>query len=80
MNDICKIIENKIFLITNLEALRPLPTNDSFRSIGVDSIDYVSIVMEIEEHYNIELVEADIEWHKINTIYKLAEIVNERIS
>ena len=56
-----------------------LSITENFRNIGVDSIDYVSVVMEIEEYYDIELVEAEVEWHKINTIEKLAEIVNEQI-
>lgn len=79
MNDICKTIQQKIFLITGLKSPESLSIKENFRNIGVDSIDYVSIVMEIEEHYNIELIEAEVEWHKVNTIEKLAEVVNEQI-
>ena len=79
MDDICKVIQQKISLIVGLNSLSSLPINQNFRNIGVDSIDYVSVVMEIEEHYGIDLIEAEVEWHKVNTIEKLAEIVNEQI-
>ena len=79
MDNIVLFIKEKVNDIVGDDLIRKLSEHDTFRDVGVDSIDYAAMVMEIEEHYNIDLIEGDIPWHKIDTIYKLAEVVNERV-
>ncbi len=78
MDEVVKLVKQKVLEITDSNP-EDISDNEQLRNTGIDSIDYVSLVMEIEEHYSISLIEEDIPWHTINTIYKLAEVVYERI-
>ena len=78
MDEIIKLVKQKVLEVISDDP-EHISDNEQFRNIGIDSIDYVSLVMEIEEHYGISLIEEDIPWHTINTIYKLSEVVHERI-
>lgn len=52
-------------------------SDDTFESLGADSLDRVEIVMKLEEHFNIEINDADAE--SIKTVNQLADYVVNRI-
>ena len=53
--------------------------NTPFPEIGIDSIDYVEMVIFCEESLEIEMLEREIDWSKISTpdslIYLILEIL-----
>jgi len=71
-----KILE---ILIDNIglrhEELKP---GTELAALGVDSLDVVEVVMELEDAFDIEI--QDEELHDVNTIQDLIHVVNEHIS
>lgn len=78
-------IENKIIAIvkeyTELEEVE-INSNTSFSDIEIDSIDMTEIIFDIEESFNINIIEndhlKDASYNNINDITKLvSDIINE---
>jgi acyl carrier protein len=52
------------------------PATDVY-SLGMDSLDYIEIVMEIEKHHNIEI--PDIEAEKVRTFSSLIDVIEQSL-
>ena len=50
-----------------------------FPNLEIDSIDYVEIMIEIEEELKINLLSKEIEWSKISTVNILSDLINEEL-
>jgi len=49
--------------------------NTIFPELGLDSIDYVEMVVFCEEELDIEILELEINWSEINTPYSFIKIL-----
>lgn len=50
-----------------------------FPNLEIDSIDYVEIMIEIEEELKINLLSKEIEWSKISTVNILSDLIYEEL-
>ena len=70
-NRIISLVSTKVS--TSEEIVR---TADSFETLGLDSLDIIEIVMELEEQFGIEIDDEDAE--KLSSIDEVAEYVHSR--
>ena len=66
-----KTIERKIFDETNMDI--------SFNELGIDSIENMNIIFEIQEKYNLERI-SDEEYDKLKTLTMIEEYINKVIN
>jgi acyl carrier protein len=50
------------------------PDSDILQEIGLDSLDYASVVVTVEDQLGVALREAEIDWSRIKTIRELAGV------
>jgi len=62
------------------EKIRTLEYDTPLLSLGIDSILALSILVEIEEEFNIEIDDSDLNMDKIRNISSFAELVDHYIS
>ncbi len=62
------------------EKIRALEYDTPLLSMGIDSILALSILVEIEEEFNIEIDDSDLNMDKIRNISSFAELINNYIS
>lgn len=74
-----KKITDKIIEIINSSVkkieIRPDQTNEDLTKIGVDSIEFIKIIVDIEETFDIEIPDDFIVMPMINTVSKISDIV-----
>ncbi|BDV03342.1 MAG: hypothetical protein HPPSJP_0630 [Candidatus Hepatoplasma scabrum] len=63
--------------IAKKETGKVIEKNDTFRDLGIDSIDLLDFVMKIEGHFNVKI--EDSELLKINSINDLVLILEKKI-
>jgi len=73
-DEIIKIIQNVIKLTEPIEDIK-IDTN--LRDVGIDSITFVVIVVEIEKYFNIEFPDEKLVITQAGTIKKLCKIIME---
>tara|TARA_B000000532_G_scaffold244097_1_gene242407 strand:+ start:1823 stop:2065 length:243 start_codon:yes stop_codon:yes gene_type:complete len=66
-----KTIERKIFDETNMDV--------SFNELGIDSIENMNIIFEIQEKYKLERI-SDEEYDKLKTLTMIEEYINKVIN
>ncbi|HBB28972.1 MAG TPA: hypothetical protein DC000_06955 [Clostridiales bacterium] len=62
------------------EKIRTLEYDTSLLSLGIDSILALSILVEIEEEFNIEIDDSDLNMDKIRNISSFADLIDSYIS
>ena len=62
------------------EKIRTLEYDTPLLSLGIDSILALSILVEIEEKFNIEIDDSDLNMDKIRNISSFAELIDNYIS
>lgn len=72
-NEICKKIME--MLTTVLEEKNSPSTLDEDISELMDSIEFVMLIVEIENEFNIKIADDDFEIENVNTISKFADVV-----
>lgn len=45
-----------------------------FDEVGIDSIDYAQIVIEVDHKFSINVLDLPIQWHQIKTVQHLLDI------
>ena len=55
-----------------------LKETDSLKELGLDSLDLVELMLEIEDAFNIEFSSEEIE--KLETLKEVLELINKKIS
>jgi acyl carrier protein len=50
------------------------PDSDILLQIGLDSLDYASVVVTVEDQLGVSLREEEIDWSRVNTIRDLAAV------
>lgn len=63
--------------IAKKETGKDISKDDTFRDLGIDSIDLLDFVMKIENHFNIKI--EDSELLKINSISDVISILERKV-
>lgn len=63
--------------IAKKETGKDISKDDTFRDLGIDSIDLLDFVMKIENHFNIKI--EDSELLKINSISDVISILEKKV-
>lgn len=71
-NEITNIIKNTINLTTPIE---DIGIDENFENMGMDSVSFIRIVVEIEDQFGIEFPEEKLLLSQAGTIRSLSEIV-----
>jgi acyl carrier protein len=50
------------------------PDSDILQEIGLDSLDYASVVVTVEDQLGVALREEEIDWSRVTTIRELAGV------
>jgi acyl carrier protein len=50
------------------------PDSDILKDIGLDSLDYASVVVTVEDQLGVKLREEEIDWSRVATIRDLAGV------
>jgi len=58
--------------------IKDIDKDENLREQGIDSLDFTSILFAIEEEYNVQITEDDIQEGKLDTINSIITFVNER--
>ena len=62
------------------EKIRTLENDTPLLSLGIDSILALSILVEIEEEFNVEIDDSDLNMDKIRNINSFAELIDNYIA
>jgi acyl carrier protein len=52
----------------------PDPDSDILQDVGLDSLDYASVVVTVEDELGVALREEEIDWSRVKTIRDLAGV------
>ncbi|CRX37200.1 / acpA / Acyl carrier protein /:72637 Forward [Candidatus Hepatoplasma crinochetorum] len=63
--------------IAKKETGKDISKDDTFRDLGIDSIDLLDFVMKVENHFNIKI--EDSELLKINSISDVISILEKKV-
>lgn len=72
VNILKRILEDDEIEISNYD--------EKLSHLGLDSLSFISFIVEIEEEFNIELPNELLSLYDLENINKIAVIVNERLS
>jgi acyl carrier protein len=53
------------------------PDSDILQDVGLDSLDYASVVVTVEERLGLKLREEEIDWSRVKTIRDLAGVFEQ---
>ena len=53
------------------------PDSDILKDVGLDSLDYASVVVTVEDRLGVKLREEEIDWSRVGTIRELAAVFDE---
>lgn len=73
-SEIVKIVENK------LNNKIKVKTNDLLLDIGIDSVNVIELVIEIETKFDFEFEESMLSYNTLRSIDSISEYVYKRIS
>jgi acyl carrier protein len=74
-----KIIESvALILRTDVENVEKLPGDQPLRVIGMDSLNVMDIIVNLEDTFNIAFNEDELLMDNINTIDKLTRIIGQK--
>lgn len=74
-----KIIRNKIKEVVGLENAENILGDKDLRDDGLDSLNAIELIVELEMEFAIEFDEDDLLVERINTVEKIVELVKKYI-
>lgn len=74
-----KIIRNKIKEVVGLENAENILGDKDLRDDGLDSLNAIELIVELEMEFAIEFDEDDLLVERINTVDKIVELVKKYI-
>jgi acyl carrier protein len=69
-----KQIASKILHVTNIE----FPEGGTFKQLGADSLDIVQIIVAIEDKYEIELLDEELQ--SLTTVTEFVSLVGRKVA
>ncbi len=75
-------IENIILTVLKIdpEIIKELSPDESLNRIGVDSVNFIEIVISLEEEFNIAFEDDELLLQNLNTINKLKNIISNKLN
>ncbi len=75
-------IENIILTVLKIqpEIIRELSPDETLNRIGVDSVNFIEIVISLEEEFNIAFEDDELLLQNLNTINKLKRIISNKLN
>lgn len=74
--EICKWIEESIH---NINSLLKLNRNDNLIILGIDSIEYITLMSKIEDKFNITIPDPLLNDEQFSSIEKIAEYIESQM-
>ena len=59
------------------ESIKDIEDDQDLKEIGLDSLTFINIILNLEDLYKIEIPEEKLIIENLNTINKIYEIINE---
>lgn len=80
--EIVERIENTISNILNIEPekIREISRDETLNRIGVDSVNFIEVVISLEDEFNVEFEDDELLLQNLNTINKLTNIIKQKLS
>ena len=66
-------------IIHSLSAKEHIKIDDNIKELNMDSLTMVTLLVELEEKFNIELSESDLNPYELETVQAVCELVNKYI-
>ncbi len=74
-----EIVEQIATIIeTNIDFIHNIGMNDDLEELGINSLSFIRIVVEIEEKFNLEFEDGDLSYEKFSTIEDIANYIIEK--
>ena len=80
--ELAERIENIILTVLKIEPeiIKKLSPDESLNRIGVDSVNFIEIVISLEEEFNIAFEDDELLLQNLNTINKLKTIISNKLN
>lgn len=80
--ELAERIENIILTVLKIEPeiIKELSPDETLNRIGVDSVNFIEIVISIEEEFNIAFEDDELLLQNLNTINKLKSIISNKLN
>lgn len=80
--ELAERIENIILTVLKIEPeiIKELSPDETLNRIGVDSVNFIEIVISLEEEFNIAFEDDELLLHNLNTINKLKSIISNKLN
>ena len=64
--------------IENVKSADIKPTDRLIQDLGLDSLDYASVMLGCEQRIGIKISEGNVDWQKIQSVEQLAEFLESQ--
>ncbi len=80
--ELAERIENIILTVLKIEPeiIKELSPDETLNRIGVDSVNFIEIVISLEEEFNIAFEDDELLLQNLNTINKLKSIISNKLN
>ena len=78
-NIIDRVMEIILYYVSD-ENKAKLTIDDPMSSFGINSVDFIKIIVAIETEYNFEFLDEDLAMDRFHTVRDLSEYVLQRVS
>jgi acyl carrier protein len=76
MDSVEKTVIDYLLVMHGIEHVK---VTDTFKGIGLDSLDFIETIMNLEQAYSIILSDIDINQGKRMTVQQVIDLIQERI-
>ncbi|EMS70587.1 acyl carrier protein [Ruminiclostridium cellobioparum] len=75
-------IENIILNVLKIqpEIIKELSPDETLNRIGVDSVNFIEIVISLEEEFNIAFEDDELLLQNLNTVNKLKSVISNKLN
>lgn len=79
--ELAERIENIILTVLKIEPeiIKELSPDETLNRIGVDSVNFIEIVISLEEEFNIAFEDDELLLQNLNTINKLKNVISNKL-
>lgn len=80
--ELAERIENIILTVLKIEPeiIKELSPDETLNRIGVDSVNFIEIVISLEEEFNIAFEDDELLLQNLNTINKLKNVISNKLN
>lgn len=78
MESVQQIVTNMLIEKLGIEASQITPSANFIKDLGIDSLDYVELIMEFEQTFNIRI--SDTEGEQIKTVGQAVNYIEKKVA